>query len=632
MTWQVVTFVLVTLVIGTGLIWYERTRPPSQVVALVALLAALAVVGRVLLAPLPNVVATTDIVLIAGYVLGPAPGFAVGALGGFVSNFWLGQGMWTPWQMVAWGMTGVAGAALWRLTGGRAGRIQLAIACGLAGLVFGMWMNLQFLVGFGGEVSVSRYLALQVRSIPFDLAHIAGNVLFALAAGPALVAALRRFRERFEWNRLPGTVGVALVAISLSTVVVAPEPADAEPPEAAVEARTWLEGRQNGDGGFGASPGSGSSVTITARSAIGLAAAGRNPFDVSRSGTSPIGYLTSNSKEINDSGEIALTVLALHAAGVDPRTFGSRDLVAELDTRRRKDRTFGDRVNVAAWAALALRAADAGEAASSIVDWLKSVQGAGNQGWGISAGAPSDPDSTGTVLQLLSPGGRADRALDWLAEVQKESGGFSGMTSVPTVNSQSTGLVLQGLAALGYSPGKLTSQGKTGLDFLRARQRSSGAIAYSAQSDQTAVWVTADALVALSGKSLPVEGPARQPVTPDSGAPAGATGSSSGGGSGTGGSGSGSGTDSGQGSGATSAGSGGDAGAGSDGLPLPGGSSVAPGGASPFATTPVAPTAELLEASQAGDSPSTALAILIGFGTAALVVGAVTALAKRRRW
>ena len=150
MTWQVVTFVLVMLVIGTGLVWYERTRPPSQVVALVALLAALAVVGRVLLAPLPNVVATTDIVLIAGYVLGPAPGFAVGALGGLVSNFWLGQGIWTPWQMVAWGMTGVGGALLWKLTGGRAGRIRLALACGLAGLLFGMWMNLQFLVGFGG--------------------------------------------------------------------------------------------------------------------------------------------------------------------------------------------------------------------------------------------------------------------------------------------------------------------------------------------------------------------------------------------------------------------------------------------------------------------------------------------------
>ena len=630
MNWQVATLVLVLLVIGTGLLWYERSRPPSQVVALVALLAALAVVGRILLAPLPNVVATTDIVLIAGYVLGPAPGFAVGALGGLVSNFWLGQGVWTPWQMVAWGMTGVAGAALWRLTAGRAGRIQLAVACGLAGLLFGMWMNLQFLVGFGGEVSLDRYLALQVRSIPFDLAHIGGNVLFALVAGPAMVAALRRFKERFEWSRLPGTVGALLIAISLSTVLLAPNPADAKVTESAREARVWLEGRQNGDGGFGPSPGSESSVSITARASIGFAAAGRNPFDVSRSGRSPIGYLTSNSKEINDSAEISLAVLALHAAGVDPSTFGNRDLVAELEARQRKDRTFGGKVNVAAYATLALRAGGSGGSASSTVDWLKSIQGSGNQGWGVTAGAPSDPDSTGTVLQLLGQGSRADRALSWLSGVQRGSGGFAGSSSIPTVNSQSTGMVLQGLAGLGFSPGRLTENGRTGLDFLEARQRSSGAIDYSSNSDQTSVWVTADSLVALSGKSLPVEGPARQPVTPSSGSPAGSTSGSSSGGSSGGGSGSATGSASGaSGGGGKGAASG--TGAPSS-TPVPDDGSLLPDEESPFATTPVAPSAALLEASSAGPSPSAGLAILIGLGTAALVAGAVTLLARRGRW
>ncbi len=631
MTWQLITLLLVMLVIGTGLLWYERTRPPSQVVALVALLAALAVVGRILLAPLPNVVATTDIVLIAGYVLGPAPGFAVGALGGLVSNFWLGQGTWTPWQMVAWGMTGVGGALLWKLTGGGAGRIRLAAACGLAGLLFGMWMNLQFLVGFGGEVSLDRYLALQVRSIPFDIAHIAGNVVFALIAGPTMVAALRRFRERFEWNRLPGTVGAALIAVSLTGVVLAPSPADARVPEPAREARGWLEDRQNRDGGFGSSPGSTSSITMTARAAIGLAAAGKNPFDVNRFGTSPIGYLTANERSIDDAGELALTVLALHAARVDPRTFAGRNLVSELDGKRRFDRTFGGKVNVAAYAALAFRSAGSSGSASSVTDWLKSVQGGGNQGWGISAEAPSDPDSTGTVLQLFAPGNRADRALAWLDGVQRPSGGFPGSSSIPTVNSQSTGMVLQGLAALGYAPGKLTRDGRDGLDFIQARQRSSGAIDYSATSDQTAVWVTADALVALSGKSLPLTGPERSPVTPPSNGPTG--GGSTGGSTADGG-----GTDTTGGAGSTGVGSG-TGGGGAGGTtggddftapPVP--EALLPQEDSPFAVPPVAPGAALLEASRAGPSPSAGLAILIGLGTATLIAGGVTFLARRRKW
>ena len=72
MSWQLISLIVLLVAIGTGMLWYERSRPPSQIVALVAVLAALAVAGRIVLAPIPNVVATTDIVIIAGFVLGPA--------------------------------------------------------------------------------------------------------------------------------------------------------------------------------------------------------------------------------------------------------------------------------------------------------------------------------------------------------------------------------------------------------------------------------------------------------------------------------------------------------------------------------------------------------------------------------
>ena len=50
--------------------------------------------------------------ILAGYALGPAPGFAVGALTALVSNLWFGQGPWTPWQMAGWGLCGIYGAVL----------------------------------------------------------------------------------------------------------------------------------------------------------------------------------------------------------------------------------------------------------------------------------------------------------------------------------------------------------------------------------------------------------------------------------------------------------------------------------------------------------------------------------------
>ena len=112
MSWELVALAVLGATLLGGFAWYEHSRPPSQIVALVAALAAISVAGRVAFSPIPNVVPTTDITLVAGFALGGAPGFAVGALSGLVSNFWLGQGPWTPWQMAGWGMTGLLGAWL----------------------------------------------------------------------------------------------------------------------------------------------------------------------------------------------------------------------------------------------------------------------------------------------------------------------------------------------------------------------------------------------------------------------------------------------------------------------------------------------------------------------------------------
>ena len=255
--------------------------------------------------------------------------------------------------------------------------------------------------------------------------------------------------------------------------------------------------------------------------------------------------------------------------------------------------------------------------------------------------AVSDPDSTGTVLQMLSSGNASDRALDWLKGEQDPSGGFGYRSGV---NAQSTGLVLQGLSALGLKPGFLSRSGKSGLDYLRARQKASGAVEYSATSDQTPVWVTGDTLVALSGKSLPVAAPPRKPVTPvpDSG------------GGGSGGS-----------SGGSGGGSGGSSSGGSASNPAPsvpgvdqdggGGSSSGSGGATPsdpvpldpatpeeavpdegpdsiFETTPIPPTEALLAASESGPKPSPVVATLIGLLTAAGIGGLTVFLVRRKGW
>jgi energy-coupling factor transport system substrate-specific component len=197
MTWIAGSTVILGAVLLVGFVWYERTHPSTRVIALVATLAAMAALGRVAFAALPNVKPTTDIVLIAGYTLGGAPGFMVGAVAALASNLFFGQGPWTPWQMAAWGGVGLVGAALARVSRDL-GRVPLAAACGLAGLAFGAVMNLSLWVTYSGDHTSAKLVAYGASSLPFDIAHALGNVVFALAFGPALVRALRRYRTRFD--------------------------------------------------------------------------------------------------------------------------------------------------------------------------------------------------------------------------------------------------------------------------------------------------------------------------------------------------------------------------------------------------------------------------------------------------
>src|ERR1700761_4944024 len=167
MSWHLVSFLILAAVLLAGFAWYERSLPPAQVVPLAAALAALAIAGRIAFASFPNVKLTTDIVIFAGYALGPAAGFAVGALAALVSNFWFGQGPWTPWQMAAWGLCGILGAALALFTR-NVGRLTLAVVCGLAAVGYGAILNFSLMATYGGGLSWERFLLYEGRAVPFE--------------------------------------------------------------------------------------------------------------------------------------------------------------------------------------------------------------------------------------------------------------------------------------------------------------------------------------------------------------------------------------------------------------------------------------------------------------------------------
>jgi prenyltransferase/squalene oxidase-like repeat protein len=502
MSWALASFLILGAVLLGGFAWYERTRPSAQVVALVAALAALAIAGRIAFAAFPNVKPTTDIVVFAGYALGPAPGFAVGALTALVSNLWFGQGPWTPWQMAGWGMCGLLGAAL-GLTRWQPNRFVLAAVCGLAGIAYGALLNFSLMATYGGELSLQRFLALESRAIPFDLAHAIGNVVLALVAGPAMVRMLVRFRQRFEW-RAPAVAALCLVALLVPAVL----PGQAQATDTGVTV-SWLKTVQNADGGWGPSTDRDSSPETTAWVMLGLEAAGQNPLDVARSGRTPVAFLRGNVESLASSGDFARTILALEGAGVDPRSFGGRNLVEALLKRRRSNGSYEGWPGSTAFAAMALRAAGATGTLEGTMSWLASVQNS-DGGWGDVPGSVSTADGTAAVLQAMPHTKAAVDGLTYLRRHQRPSGGFvTGGNGA--VNAQSTAWAVQGMLAVGADPATIREGGDSALDYLAARLADDGHYTYSAESDQTPIWVTGQALAAVAGDSFPIAAVAREP-------------------------------------------------------------------------------------------------------------------------
>jgi len=181
-------------VVAAGFAWLEGGTSSARDLTLVATLGGLAAAGRVLFAPVPNVQPVTVIVAASGIALGPRRGFAVGALAALASNFFLGQGPHTPWQMLAWGGCGLLAGVVRPLLRRRVAFAAFSFALGYA---FGTVMDLWNWYAFYPHTWPALTATLGA-GFAFNSAHALGNVTLAFVAGPELRRVLERHERRSQ--------------------------------------------------------------------------------------------------------------------------------------------------------------------------------------------------------------------------------------------------------------------------------------------------------------------------------------------------------------------------------------------------------------------------------------------------
>ena len=157
---------------------FERKKHTTSKLVMVGVMTALSIVGRIIFAALPGFKPVTAMIIITAVYFGSETGFMVGALTAFLSNFYFGQGPWTPFQMFSWGLIGLlAGIFSDKLM---ASKIAVAIFGILSGIIFSLLMDMWNTLWWDGIFNLKRYVTMVVSSAGFTAVYAVSNVIFLL--------------------------------------------------------------------------------------------------------------------------------------------------------------------------------------------------------------------------------------------------------------------------------------------------------------------------------------------------------------------------------------------------------------------------------------------------------------------
>ena len=155
---------------------FERRKTGSRRMILVAVMTALSVAGRFVFAALPFFKPITAMVIITAIYVGPEAGFLTGALSAVISNFYFGQGPWTPFQMLSWGLLGLFAGLLSRPL--KQSRLLLSLYGVLAGTAYSLIMDVWTVMWYNGSLNAELYAAALAAALPVTLMYAISNVIF----------------------------------------------------------------------------------------------------------------------------------------------------------------------------------------------------------------------------------------------------------------------------------------------------------------------------------------------------------------------------------------------------------------------------------------------------------------------
>ncbi len=168
---------------------FEKSSPSARELALIAVLISLAVASRAVFYLVPQFKPIGAVVIASAVCLGAERGYIIGAFSAFVSNFIFGQGIWTPFQMVALGLVGFFAGVIFKKL--RTNRWTLTFA------LYGVIVDAGSVIFIADEFTWSAALAIYAAGLPFSAIFGGATVLFLFLFGEAFIKKLNRINMKY---------------------------------------------------------------------------------------------------------------------------------------------------------------------------------------------------------------------------------------------------------------------------------------------------------------------------------------------------------------------------------------------------------------------------------------------------
>lgn len=176
-------------------ITFEKSKATSKEIMLVALMTAFSVCGRIMFSFIPFFKPITAFTIISGMYLSAPAGFICGSFSALISNIYFGQGPWTLFQMISWGLigfiSGVIGEKLLEK------RIILVIYAFISGVLFSLIMDLWTVLNIDKEFNFSRYIIQLISSFPIMIIYSLSNIVFLILLQKPIGKKIKRAKKRY---------------------------------------------------------------------------------------------------------------------------------------------------------------------------------------------------------------------------------------------------------------------------------------------------------------------------------------------------------------------------------------------------------------------------------------------------